>query len=159
MYSFYDEKEKIKEIQKYLFLTESGNYDDKTREAIILAQRNNGIKEDGKIDSVTFDIIYKEYEKARQNDTLRNLFPKIDFPLRLYDYNEAIMEINKMLVFLSDFYGIQTNLRISDHYGERTEGVLSEISDIYMMKRDFGEISDDIYVMLKKDYDGIRGSD
>ena len=159
MYSIYDVKAKIKEIQKYLFITESGNYDDKTREAIILAQKNNGIKEDGKIDSVTFDIIYKEHEKARQKDEINNLFPRTAFPLRLYDYNEAIMEINKMLVFLSDFYGIQTNLRISDHYSERTEDVLSQISDIYTVKRDFGEISEDIYMMLKKDYDGIRMSD
>ena len=50
MYRFYEKKDKVREIQKYLFLTESGNYDEKTREGVICAQKRNGLGESGEIE-------------------------------------------------------------------------------------------------------------
>ena len=159
MYSFYDEKGKIKEIQRYLFLTESGNFDEATREAIMHAREEMGAVGNQEIDLDTFEFIYNRYEKAQQKEIVRKIFPEVDFPLSIYSYSEAMMEINKMLISLSSFYNIQTNLRLGNYYGDRTEKALSELSDIYAINRDLGTIDENIFIMLKKDFDMIRCRD
>ena len=159
MYRFYDEKEKIKEIQKYLFLTENGNFDDATNEAIMSAGQESGAKESEKISLNTFNFIYNRYEKSRQKEMIKKNYPSVDFPLNLYSYSEIMMEINKMLILLSSFYNIQTNLTLGNYYSDRTEKALSEISDIYAINRDLGTIDEDVYMLLKKDFDMIRTAD
>lgn len=152
MYRFYDEKKKIREIQRYLFVTESGNYDERTREAVVSLQGRNGIEENGKIDYETFNLIYREYAKKKETQILRERFSSTYFPIKINSYSEAAMEVNKMLLVLSAFYGIQTNLKYSDYYGERTERILRELSEIYGVERTVGEIDGELYRLLETDF-------
>ena len=152
MYRFYDEKDKVREIQKYLFLPESGNYDERTRDAVIKIQARNDKEQNGKIDYDTFTIIYLEYLKEKQRQKLNARFPDSDFPIKINSYGDAVMEVNKMLILLSDFYGIQTNLKYSDYYGQRSERVLIELSDIYDIERRPGELDGNTYKTLEKDF-------
>ena len=158
MYRFYEEKEKIREIQKYLFVTESGYYDEKTREAVKHVQKLYGFEENGEIDYYTFTLIYGEYLKKKQKDRLKARFPEVVFPLKINSYSDASMEVNKMLILLSNFYGIETNLRYTDYYGERSEKIIEKISDIYDIVRVAGEIDENTYEMLEKDFRMIRSN-
>ena len=156
MYRFYDEKDKIREIQKYLFVTENGNYDERTSEAVRKVQSENNMEQTGKIDYDTFILIYLEYIEEKQRQMLKARFNDVDFPLKLNSYSEAVSVTNEMLIRLSRFYGIQTNLRYSDYYGRRTESVLEALADIYGIERKYGEIDRDMYEMLEKDFHTIK---
>ena len=156
MYSFYDEKAKIREIQKYLFVTESGNMDDKTLESIIAVQKKNGLEANGRIDYETFNFIYDEYRKKEEKEAIRRLYPEVEFPIRIGSYNTAMWEVNKMLLAVSDFYGISTNLRYNNYYGERSERILEEVFSVYGIERRSGEIDVNAYRLLEKDFQMIR---
>lgn len=156
MYRFYDEKDKIREIQKYLLMTESGNYDDKTRDAVKEVQKTNGLTESGEIDYETFMTIYREYQKTGDETRILGKFPDTSFPLILGSYGEAVLKTNKMLIGLSERYGIQTNLRNTNYYGERSERILEEISTIYGHSREAGEVDLELYILLEKDFNDIR---
>lgn len=156
MYRFDEKKDKVREIQKYLFLTESGNYDEKTREGVICAQKRNGLEESGEIEYDTFRVIYREYLRKSNEDRMHVKFPDTTFPLSLGAYGEAIRETNIMLIALAKYYGIQTNLRNLNYYGERSERILEEMSAIYGCPRAVGTLDLELYMLLEKDFANIR---
>lgn len=156
MYRFYEEKDKIREIQRYLFITESGNYDDKTREAVKGVQSRSNIPETGEIDYESFNAIYREYKVKLLRDELQGCYPAVTFPLTLGTYSKAVRDANEMLIELSKHYGIQTNLRYGDHFGDRSEKILEEISVIYDVERKAGEIDEEMFRLMEKDFTLIR---
>jgi hypothetical protein len=156
MYRFYDEKEKIREIQKYLSLSESGNYNESTEEAIRLVQKRSGIIETGKLDLPTFEAIYREYSEKQRKAERDKEFGSFDFPIKIGSYGEPIRKINYILLHLSRYYGIQTNLRLNDFYGERVDSVLEELSVIYGHEKSKGELDEHLYLTLLSDFAAIK---
>ena len=155
MYRFYDEKEKIREIQKYLSLPESGNYNEATEEAIRRVQKRSGLNETGKLDAPTFMAMYREYTEKQRKAERDKKFGVIDFPIKIGSYGEPMRKINTMLLRLSCYYGIQTNLRQNDFYGERSERALEELSVIYGHKKAKGELGELLFRTLLLDFESI----
>lgn len=151
MYRTYEERNKIKELQKYLFITESGNYDEKTREAVLKIQSEYDLTENGEVDYDTFSAIYAEYRLKSDTESYKHM----NFPIKIDTYSDAMWDINKILLSLSSQYGIQTNLRHSDYYGERSERVLEDLDAIHNLDRRPMEIDVNTYIRLKKDFDSI----
>lgn len=152
MYSYNDKLEKIRTIQRYLSVTESGNYDEKTIDAVRRVQARANISENGVIDYATFKAIYDEYKKKMGEKNTKGF----EFPINPGDYNDGMREINRMLISLSSHYAIQTNLKESDYYGERSERILRELYQIYSIDKQNYIIDADLYIRLKKDLDSIK---
>lgn len=154
MYSFLDEKEKTKEIQRYLNLTQSGNRDDKLTNAVKGVQSRHNITENGEINAETFNAIYLEYRDKRDEMRAEAMLGD-SLPIRLGEWGEAMRNINLMLIKLAAHYRIQTNLVNSDYYGERSEKIIEELSEIYHLERAKKLIDFDIYLLLKRDFDTL----
>lgn len=156
MYRFYEQTKKIREIQKYLSITESGNYDEKTKAAVMQVQQKYGISADAEINYDTFLSIFREYTKSEKAKKMSARFPDDTFPLKIGTYGEAIRKMNEMLLLLSSYYRISTNLKSGDYYGRRSEEIIREMSKIYGISRASGEISIDDFLLMEKDFNSVR---
>lgn len=155
MYRLYEEKEKIREIQKYLAETESGKYDSSIEERIIKIKEQYGLASDSTVDYQTFRLIYSLYEEKRLIKWIYRRCGVGEFPIRIHSYGEYMKKINKALIRLSDYYKIQTNLRECNYYGERSEAVLDELAEIYRIEKRCGELDTRLLSTLLRDFQAL----
>ena len=155
MYKFYEEKEKIREIQKYLSEAESGNFNSTIEERITKLKEQFGLVSDSKVDYTTFNLIYSLYEEKRLIEWIYRRCGAREFPIRIYSYGEYMKKINKALIRLSGYYKIQTNLRECNYYGERSEAVLDELAKIYRIEKRCGELDTRLLSTLLRDFQAL----
>ena len=130
MYKMYDKAAAIREIQRYLgkisttegYISPSGVYDLKTRDAVLRFQKNNGLRESGIVDLESFNALYNSYQNELEiSKMIENIGQNQKPPYLLGDYGDFILSLNKMLADLLSFYGVHHSIRESSYYSKATE--------------------------------------
>ena len=153
MYKTYEKQEAVREIQRYLdylsndYIAPSGLYDSATRDALIIIQEKNSLTPDGIVNKETFDIIYSEYKKRKIKDDIPSI---MNFPIMVGDYSEDILQIKKMLITVTESYGIYHTMKHNALYDNSANKAQKELSKVFGLKSDtFDEL---FYYTLKKEY-------
>lgn len=154
MYKTYEKQEAVREIQRYLaylsdtYIAPSGVYDSATKEAVILIQEKHSLTPDGIVNKETFDVIYSEYTERKIKDDIPS---KMNFPITVGDYSEDILQIKKMLITVTESYGIYHTMKHNALYDNSANKAQKEISKVFGLKSDtFDEF---FYYTLKKEYE------
>ena len=137
MYRIYDKAAAIREIQVYLreiadsdiFIAPSGIYDDNTRRAIIDFQSEKGLEITGEVDKATFDLLFSEHLiKKEKNEVPYSL------PMKKGDMNDLLVNINRMMKKVLDYYGFTNRLATSSFYSNETARAVDLLRRVYQLE-------------------------
>lgn len=103
MYRIEDEISAIKNIQRLIFLNQTGAYDEKTRNSVLEIQKKQGSTPSGIVDYETFRLIVENYHKKASQKSSEYLFGA-KYPYEYGDIGENIVIINNAVsAVLKDF--------------------------------------------------------
>jgi peptidoglycan hydrolase-like protein with peptidoglycan-binding domain len=162
MYRINDKKEAIRQIQIYLGVINqginvvpTGIYDDNTRRAVIDFQSQNKISADGVINLITFNMLYEMYSKKTKNINTRDILASfINFPLVKGVYSDEMIQINRILRRLLDYYGYKDGPSNSKFYSKSTADAVNILRKIYLLE-DKEQIDEEFYNRMIIDHDSI----
>ena len=167
MYRVYDTEAAIRCVQKYLSvvmypklkLTYTGVYDDYMRRAIIDFQMDNNIPPTGIVDYKTFDAIFEQYRiKEKINKVTSGRGLAISFPLYPGCQTTTMVQINKMISLMLEYYGHSYCIRWNGIYSEQTSKAVEVLRKIYLLPAD-DSIDELFYMRLLYDYDSVYTSE
>ena len=131
-----------------IFLPLNGIYDDKMKASVLRLQEDEGINPTGAIDYITSAKIYERYRKS---EDMRGIDAVADFPVSLGDSSEFVREINILLSFILDSYGIFHMIRPdSKVFSSQTKEAVAEVRKIYKMRSDT-ILDKELYVRMLRD--------
>lgn len=163
MYKVYDKQEAVRQVQLYLAAVEDGRlyvaptgvFDENTRLSVISFQNLRGLEPTGIVDRETFDLLYLEYVDAGERNLLYATHGSfISFPLLPGQRSDSMMQINRMLAALLNYYGLSHNLRDSNFYSDETASAVKMMRRIYLLP-DLNLIDEDFYIAMFRDHDSI----
>ncbi len=163
MYNLNDKSGAISEFQTYLSFIEfdnpirvSGVFDEATSKATRSFKIKNGLADDDLVDKITFDSVYAAYllRVKRSND---EKYAEWDsrIEMKIGRYSEYFILLNKLLIELSGYYGLHTDLRIQPIYSADTDEAVRGLFAIYGLDPDKYD-SQMIYQRLREDRDSIE---
>lgn len=146
-----DKASYIKEIQRFLMkvqkdsgiVFETGVYDEKTKTAVRIFKKENGMTEDTTVDRETYELLYSKY-KDTDFDGRRSMSPA--------DRGDDVLELNMMLRSVAaQYFDIETP-KLSDYYSSLTEIGVKEMKKRFRMPE--GEGADPKFIKrLKAEYE------
>ena len=165
MYKLYDRNEATKRVQRYLSVvgphnsttSESGNFDDKTRQSVKSFQSKHGINPTGVVDRITFDTLYKQYLIEEKINFINSCPTFLKFPILPGDNSFGIKNLKTNLKVLLDHYGYQHSIRDSEFYDEETVKSINYLRTVYMIKPN-NIIDEELYLMIMLDLASVLKS-
>ena len=163
MYRVYDKQEAIRRVQLYLaavddgrlYVAPTGIFDESTALSVTAFQNMRGLEPTGVVNRETFDLLYLEYVDAGNKDRLyATLGSFISFPLLPGQGSDSMMNINRMLATLMNYYGFSHNLRDSNFYSDQTSDAVRTMRKIYLLP-DINLIDEDFYIAMLRDHNYI----
>ena len=159
MYRTDDKKAAIREVQKYLYalaisedyempeVIPDGIFGERTREDVLLFQRQNGLNETGAVDHATFDALYREYCRVCRPTRGRRTFPsEKEYPMRKGQSGTEIENLHAILTELSRYDPLLPLLR-GDTFTEHTESAVRRMQKNTGMP-ETGEVDADFFDRL-----------
>ena len=145
MYLITDEKAAIKEIQRLLFLNESGIYDDKTKNAVIKTQENKNLPTDGIVDFETFEAIVEAYTADKMKMDVKNssVLKTNAFPYQLGAHNHDVTILNAMISNVIDKYSLPIWKPKGAFYSKTTASAVEVLREIFHIEK--GRHIDEIF--------------
>ena len=146
MYRLGDERAAIREIQKYLHFVSDrvtkevpriaidGIFGEETKEAVKAFQRLKGIDESGKVDYLTFTLLYDEFLQAKLLYGQESYF--IDenvFPIKRGDMGRETLYINLMLDELRAVFKSIGRVDLKPYFSRSTENAVRDIRSIFRL--------------------------
>ena len=136
-----------------IFLPLNGLFDSRTKAAVFKLQEEEGINPTGTIDYITSTKIYERYCIYEE---MRGIDAGIEFPVSLGDNSEGMREINNLLSYILDKYGIFHMIRPdSKLFSSQTEEGVKEVRKIYHMQNE-ATVDKALYVRMLRDRKSLR---
>lgn len=154
MYTNFNKRNAIKEVQKYLtvimntHVSQNGIYDSNTKETVKIFQQEKGLEQSGIVDRATHAALYNEYNRKRRNSH------NIVLPIFFGSYGENMKKINRHIKTALDYYGFYHNLKSSAYYSIETEKSVEILRQIYNLDKSNG-IDDLFYFRLINDIENF----
>ena len=162
MYFITDTPSAIKEIQKYLrelyiedSIIPSGVYDDKTKELVERFQREHGLSASGSVDVDTFEMIYEEYLRESDKNTLQRENPELTFPITRGYGGVEMHRINEVLKESLEYYRLPGIARSGMYFSDDTGISIKEMQRILRIKQS-DYIDEEFYIRLMDDHHSQR---
>lgn len=159
MYKVYDKFEAIRQIQLFLsktnkniYVAPTGVYDTNTKDAVIVFQKKIGLLPTGIVNKETFDALYIEYLNSQLSE--KATF-NIELPLRQGMVSDDLIQVNRILSELMNYYGYTHRLRHDNYFSKETEKAAKILSTIYLLSYP-GFIDNGFYRMLIGDYASVK---
>jgi long-subunit fatty acid transport protein len=131
MYQIDDRVSAIKEIQRLLYLKQTGIYDADTKTSVSDIQSDYSIKVTGIVDYDTFNAILEEYKKHQRTDTHYLYFP--NFPYVIGDLNENVGLIHGALLPILKSYRYEASIPTGNYLGQVTLDAVNFLRKIFRM--------------------------
>lgn len=139
----------IKNIQKYLGLPMNGRFDDRLRRKISAFQRDNGLKETGKVTFSTFEVMKRRYIEVTPAKSL-SIGNSKGFPYSRGMIGDDVSEINRMLSNLLAAYEYDGILPRGKLYDEKTVNAVRAARRIFG-KGDRDSVDRALYIRLMRE--------
>ena len=134
MYEIKDKKAAVRRVQRMLGITENGIYDERTKEAVIMHQREQNIKDDGVVDYDTFRSLVNKYRMYKISSDVSKKVPfKNEFPYLPGYTGEAAGILNSMIRTAMDRLSINTPKPRGPYYSNATAKATEELRKIFML--------------------------
>ena len=162
MYSIYDKPMAIREVQRYLLLISQvdktiqevpvdGIYGEPTRIAVSEFQKQQGLRETGKVNQETFDLLYLRFLEIRDEKDAESYVTVVEaFPLRLGDRGVDVMELNTMLRQLGEYYVDLVVPESEAFFSTLTEDAVKSMQKRFR-ERESGMVSKKLFARLRRE--------
>ncbi len=147
MISSKDEKESVKEIQRFLLyyynfedknigrVAVDGIYGVETQNAVLEYQKIKKIDATGLVDLLTHQSLYKEYLRLSKNlDADELIIEPNNFPLSVGKSGYDIMQLNLLLDILRQTYKDIERVKKDSYFSKNTESAVKDMQRIFMME-------------------------
>lgn len=135
MYFIDDKVAAIKEIQRLLGVSRSGNFDAKTREAVKTHQMLNGIEPTGIVDYNTFISISANHKLRTGKQKIEKCVPLVTrFPYQIGYSGDDVTMINSLLSNAVEKYELNYIKPRGKYYSVRTAGVVRRLREIFLLE-------------------------
>ena len=148
MYHIEDKSGAIKSVQRLLFISTSGVFDKKTRDAVMAFQASCGLAPTGSVDSRLFTLLRESYN----NKKLKDMNPELNnFPYVFGDSggDVAVLNANLTKVIKRYTYSVIRPPRGS-FYSHDTKAAVSRLREVYRMTAEEC-VDEEFYFYLKED--------
>ena len=157
MYLFYDKPSSIKEVQKMLYILfpernifPNGILSDKTNDAIIEFKRKFGLAESSRVDKEFRELLYSEYKRAKREETA-----SINFPVHHRYYGRIMIDINKTMKDLLNYYGKHQSLLLIPYFSDESLLSVNKLQKIYNLPIK-SYIDSEFYYRMIKDHSTLQ---
>lgn len=146
MYNIADRNSVVKEIKKYLYFvaeyaypeipktTIDSKYDAETANSVRGFQRAVGLKETGEVNLATFNLLYAEYKRVKDDKTTADyIITDAGFPIMPGDISEDVRAIHAVINELAQIHTEIEGVGNSNYYSKRTENAVYDLRKIFMM--------------------------
>ena len=163
MYNLTDERNAIRELQRYLLeisyatdgiphLSIDGIYGEETRRAVLLFQSRNGLSPSGEADFATWQEIYRQFRQARDARTeLPALLPRGILPLALHARGSEVMLLQTMLAAMRDVMSEMPPISQNGHFDQETQRALRAYQTVRRLPPS-GVLDSETWAALARDY-------
>ena len=136
MYELTNRAAALRNVQNMLGLNESGIYDTKTKNRVLLHQKDNSLQESGVIDYLTFLSIVREYNNSKLKYKVSQKTPFRDgFPYKKGDFGDEINILNSMIRKAINEYRLNSTLPRGPYYSDATIEAVRELRGIFMLSQ------------------------
>ncbi len=150
MYTIGNRAGAIKTVQRYLGLSESGIFDDKTRVAVKEFQSARNLEITGVVDYISFVLLRSHFYENENARNAAKIAPTLKFPVKFGDSGPQITRLNSELseaLANYSFYGI---LPRGSFYNSYTSGAVVRLREIFGLKS--GDVVDEeLYMRLQRE--------
>ncbi len=136
MYYISEKDEAIKTIQRYLGLSESGNYDNKTKEGVLEFQEIQGITANGVVDNVTFEALRERYYTKEFGDNAASFDGLNRFPYQKNDFGNDISILNSHISEALKNYNYYDRMPKGAYFDIYTERAILRLREIFSLEGD-----------------------
>ena len=150
MYYISEKNEAVKIIQKYLGISESGNYDEKTKEEVIKQQKFYGLNPSGIVDIKTYEALREGYYRNHSSELNAAPDALYKFPYKRNDYGEDIAIINSYLAKALDNFNYYEKIPRGNYFDIYTERAILKLREIFSLKGD-NTLDKDLYWRIKRE--------
>lgn len=150
MYNILDKAEAIKSVQRYLRLSESGNYDSKTKSGVISFQEYWGITPSGIVDNVTFDLLRENYYRENAADDAARSDSLDNFPYKKDDYGNDLSIINSHISSTLENYSYYDRLPRGSYFDLYTERAIRRLREIFSIDGE-NTLDKELYARIKRE--------
>lgn len=105
----------------------SGRFDNTTRNAVVKFKTKHGLGEDFSVDRSTFDKIFSEYKKKKNENEASAIMKS--FPEK-NEYSTDMIGINEMLGDFLSYFGLHTDIRALPYFYHETEDAIGRFCEI-----------------------------
>lgn len=155
MYRIEDTVSAIKELQRLLGLSQTGNYDDTTKGAVVSIQKKYALPINGVTDYSTFKVIVDEYKNRNTNVWESNYLFAPKFPFIKGDMGDNAGRINEALSTVLRNYRYEESLPRGKYVGSDTILAIRFLRKIFGMDKS-DEIDERFMNRLILELDGIE---
>ena len=131
MYHVEDTISAIKELQRLLYLNQTGFFDQETKEAVIDIQNSYGLKNTGVADYETFSAILKEFHRKQNAYYDSDFLFAPQFPYQVGDFDENIKLINDALIPILKDYVYEGPIPRGKYFGNDTLNAIHFLQEIF----------------------------
>ncbi len=140
MYTIENISEAVKEIQRLLGLSQTGDFNSVTENAVRAHQAKVEINESGIVDYETFLSLIEEAKMKEKEKNSSVYLPSAPyFPYKFGDNGRNVSLINTLIAEISEDYFLASRLPRGDFYGKDTENSIKELQVIFLLE-ETGEV-------------------
>ena len=142
-----ERKRVIKNIQKFLNITESGIYDEYTRNAVISFQRNSGVEASGVVNYSTF-VLMRDFYREQKNKKEHNVGS--DFALYPGEYGDGVASLISELRCILNTYEYEHPLPSGALYDYKVKLAVNHLRGVFGL-RELDYVESEFYTRLKRE--------
>lgn len=145
MYHITDKKSAVKEVQRLLFLNQTGIYDENTRETVKKIQEKCGLEVSGIVDFMTFEAIKEDFYRHNTKNTVQTLgaLELNEFPYEFGAHSHDVSILNAMLSNKIDKYSLPLWKPRGAFYSKTTAKAVEAMREIFLLEK--GRYIDEIF--------------
>lgn len=161
MYTLDDKPAAIREVQRFLLtisqaekrlphITVDGFYSEETALAVTEFQKIHLLPQTGKVDKITFDILFSEHQRMLNEKASRDgVYTNGEFPLTRGKSGESVRILHSLISQLGEYYELSFS-PTGDYYGNDTYGAIKEIQRIFKLEEN-GNVSEVLITLMHRD--------
>lgn len=150
MYRIEDKASAIKNVQKYLLLNMSGDYDEKTRDAVMEFQEEQRLPVTGIVDYLTFLQLRNKYLHVQIVNEAQKELKYSEFPLSGDEYGSDIALLNARISTALERYTHEDLPPRGNYYSDYTKSAVGRLRDVFTL-RPGTDVDEIFFVRLKRD--------
>ncbi len=166
MYELNDTTSAIKEVQKFLYVVSDklhpevprisidGIYGAETEEAVKIFQALYDIEPTGKVDRITFELLYKAYDENK-GVSEEYIIQTEYFPTKAGDQGNHVLHIHLLMLELAQKYPDIGRIPKTTYFSNESISATKELQKIFNYAQN-GEIDKELYLRILTELNAIK---